>query len=308
MDIQIDSSSSVPLFHQIAEALRYQIAIGALAEGERIPSVRDAAQRWQVHFHTVRRAYQALADEGLLHMGPGKPTVVASRGLQPASEALRTFLAGFLQEGLERFGLSGQDLAKHIVAMDSIPKTSGPVHLVECSEGQSQAHALEIRNRWKVDAEPWSLDRPGEPPPGPIIATFFHFQEIRRRWPRRLGDINFVAIHPDQELPARIRTRLGRNPGRVLLWEREETMAANMASDLRTVFEPCGIPVEARVLAKDLSPMANLGENAVCLFAPRVWGHLPPEVRDHRHAFEATYRIRQVDLDELGAFLHGVRS
>jgi len=308
MNLQIDPSSSVPLFHQIAEALRYQIAIGALAEGERLPGVREAAQRWQVHFHTVRRAYQALVEDGLLHMGPGKPTLVAGGGLEPAKEALRTFLADFLQAGQERFCLSGQDLARHLMAMDAQVKAPGPVLVVECSKGQSQAHAREISSRWQVEALPWSLDQLGEPPPGPIIATFFHYQELRRRWPRRLGDIHFVAIHPDQELPEQIRARLGRNPGRVLLWEREAAMAANIAADLRTIFEPCGIPVEPRVLEEAASPVATLGENEVGLFAPRVWGHLPAEVRNHPRAFEAQYRIRQADLEELGPFLRGVRS
>lgn len=305
MDLRIDPSSSVPLFHQIAEALRYRIAIGSLGEGERMPSVREAAQQWQVHFHTVRHAYQALAAEGLLHMGPGRPTVVAGRGVEAGNEDLRRFLTGVLREGRARFGLSAPDLARHLAALDGLVATPGPVLVVECSEGESEAHAREIRNRWQVEARPWSLDRSGEPPSGILIATFFHYQEIRNRWPRRQGDIHFVAIHPDPGLPERVRERLGRNPLRVLLWEKEETMAANMAADLRTVFEPRGIPVEPRVLLPDASPLAGVGGADVCLFAPRVWGRLSPEVRDHPQALEATYRIRQADLEALGPLFQG---
>jgi GntR family transcriptional regulator len=306
MDLRFDPSSAVPLFHQIAEAIRYRIAIGALGEGERMPGVREAAQQWQVHFHTVRRAYQALAAEGLLHMGPGKPTVVAGRGLEAANGDLRRFLAGVLQEGRARFGLSGQDLARHLAALDGLAAVPGPLWVVECSEGQAEAHAQEIRERWKVAARPWSMERPGEPPPGFLVATFFHFQEIRDRWPRRQGDLHFVAIHPDPGLPERVRERLGRNPRRVLLWEQDETMAANIAADLRTVFEPCGVPVEPRVLAQGVSVLEGQDGDEACLFAPRVWARLPAATRDDPRALEAAYRIRRADLEALGALLEGV--
>jgi len=304
MRIHLDPASSVPLFHQLVEALRFRIGVGTLADGERLPGVREAAKLWQVHFHTVRRAYRALSDEGLLRMGPGKPTTVISQVTEPVAEDLREFLSGVLREGQDRFGLSPRELARRLEAMDSLAERPTIIHMVECSEEQARGHALEIQARWGVEAIPWVLDRPGEPPPGRILATFFHFQEVRLRWPKRQHDLQFVAIQPDPALLEKIRERLGRNPARVLLWERDETMAENVASDLRGVFQPCGIPVEPRVICKDLSPLKNLGAQEVCLFAPRVWASLAPKVRKRPRAFEATYRIRRADLEGLGPFLN----
>jgi GntR family transcriptional regulator len=304
MRIHLDPASSVPLFHQLVEALRFRIGVGTLTDGERLPGVREAAKLWQVHFHTVRRAYRTLSDEGLLRMGPGKPTTVISQVTEPVAEDLREFLSGVLREGQDRFGLSPRELARRLEAMDSLAERPTIIHMVECSEEQARGHALEIQARWGVEAIPWALDRLGEPPPGRILATFFHFQEVRLRWPKRQHDLQFVAIQPDPGLLEKIRERLGRNPARVLLWERDETMAENVASDLRGVFQPCGIPVEPRVICGDRSPLESLGAEEVCLFAPRVWASLAAKVRKRPRAFEATYRIRRADLEGLGPFLN----
>jgi GntR family transcriptional regulator len=303
MRVRLNPASSVPLFYQLVEALRFRIAVGVLVDGERLPGVREAASTWEVHFHTVRRAYRALADEGLLHMGPGKPTTVISQVAEPVAEDLRAFLSGVLRQGQHQFGLSSTELARRLESMDSLAAHPSAIHMVECSKGQALAHALEIKARWGVAAEPWVLDRPEEPPPGCIIATFFHFQDVRRRWPQRQADIQFVTIQPDSGLPEKIRGRLGKNPARVLLWERDETMAENVASDLSAVFQPCGVPVEARVIRTGRSPMEDLKTNVVCLFAPRVWAKLAPKLRKHPRAFEATYRIRHADLEALGPLL-----
>src|SRR5512140_3035885 len=112
MRLPLDPTSSVPLFYQIVEALRFRIAVGALADGERLPGVREAAKNWHVHFHTVRRAYRVLSEEGLLRMGPGKPTTVISQVSELVPEDVRTFLSGVLQEGRDRFGLSPRELAR----------------------------------------------------------------------------------------------------------------------------------------------------------------------------------------------------
>jgi DNA-binding transcriptional regulator YhcF (GntR family) len=304
MKLSLDSASSVPLFHQLAEALRFRIAVGALPDGERLPGVREAAALWRVHFHTVRRAYRTLSGEGLLHMGPGKPTTVTCRPTKPVGEDLCAFLSGILREGRERFGLSPSELGRRLDAMNTLAEPSRPVHMVECSEEQARDHALEINVRWGIEVKPWVLDNPGEPPPGLIVATFFHFQELRNRWPRRQGHIHFVAIQPDPCLPEQVCTRLGRKPSRVLLWEQDETMAENVAADLRSVFQPCRIIVEPRVMREGRSPMRGLGAKEACLFAPRVWGRLPSKARAHPRAFEATYKIRHGDLEGLGPVLN----
>lgn len=299
MPLFLDHTSPIPLFHQIAEALKHRIATGVLAKGEHLPGVREAARLWQVHFHTVRRAYQALAEEGFVEMGQGRPTLVLGQEGGVIREDLQKFLVEFLRKGQSVHGLSPDDLIRCLATCRD-QERAPVVHMVECTDAQASALACEIQDRWGVETHAWTLDRSGEPPPGLIVATFFHFQEVRQRWPRRLGDIHFVALHPDSGLPERVRARLGRIPERVLLVERETSMAENVASDMRTVFLPCGIHVEPHVMHEGQSAFDVLDSGEACLFAPRVWGDLPPDAKGHALAFEACYRIRHADLEALG--------
>ncbi len=76
MFIRIENSSAVPVYRQIMDQVRYQIASGALRPGDRLPSVRDLARRLPVNQNTVLKAYDLLAAEGLLVRRQGDGTFV----------------------------------------------------------------------------------------------------------------------------------------------------------------------------------------------------------------------------------------
>lgn len=73
------------LYQEIAESLRRRIATGELSAGDRLPPVRALAAEWSCTTGTVVRAYQLLADEGLIVTHPGRGTQVAPEPLQPIS-------------------------------------------------------------------------------------------------------------------------------------------------------------------------------------------------------------------------------
>lgn len=75
--LRIDTSDARPIWRQIEEGVTHQIAAGALAAGEAIPSVRDLARELRVNPATVARAYQRLTDAGLLETRRGDGTYVA---------------------------------------------------------------------------------------------------------------------------------------------------------------------------------------------------------------------------------------
>ncbi len=81
MLLHVDPTSPVPIYDQIAGSIRGDIARGALAKGERLPSARDVAESLDVNLHTVLKAYQHLRDEGLIDMRRGRGAVVA-RGVE----------------------------------------------------------------------------------------------------------------------------------------------------------------------------------------------------------------------------------
>lgn len=61
------------LFQEIAESIRRRIATGEFAPRDRLPAVRELAEQWHCTPGTVSRAYQELAEQGLVggHRGSG---------------------------------------------------------------------------------------------------------------------------------------------------------------------------------------------------------------------------------------------
>lgn len=55
---------SRPTYVQVADALREEIKQGSVAPGERLPSVRDLADRFDIAAVTVQSALRILRDEG----------------------------------------------------------------------------------------------------------------------------------------------------------------------------------------------------------------------------------------------------
>jgi putative molybdopterin biosynthesis protein len=66
------------LYHQIAESIRQSILTGSTKPGDRLPSVRQLCEQWNCTPGTVQRAYQELAQEGLVVSQAGRGTQVAS--------------------------------------------------------------------------------------------------------------------------------------------------------------------------------------------------------------------------------------
>ncbi len=309
MRSRIDHDSPVPLYHQIVRALEYRIATGDLRPGDHLPTLRTAGEEWGVNLHTVRRAYQVLTEQRTLVTKPGVGSVVAQgvewvpEGIEcwrPPDEpwsdtpaaTLDGFLGAMLRTAHDRWGASPDEVVRRLHHLR--PNT---VWVVECSEIQSADLADQVRAVCDARVQPRSLERSEELPPGLVIATHFHFADIRRRWPHRLGEIHFIAIRPDPRIRDRVLARVAglKNP-RVAICEREPAMAANVAADLRPMLQGVAeveIAVE-RVAAHFLS---NCSPDTTLLFAPRVWAELSAEERADPRAVEVRYLIGSTDLE-----------
>ena len=67
------------LYRKIIEAIRQGILAGELKPGDRLPSVREMAERWECTNGTVQRAYRELAQQGLVLSRAGQGTHVRGR-------------------------------------------------------------------------------------------------------------------------------------------------------------------------------------------------------------------------------------
>lgn len=85
LDLSIDRDNGIPVGVQLARRLRAAIEHGQLAPGERLPSLREAAEQSGANVNTVRAVYAKLAAAGVVATEQGRGTFVADG--PPADEA-----------------------------------------------------------------------------------------------------------------------------------------------------------------------------------------------------------------------------
>ncbi|MBI0296302.1 GntR family transcriptional regulator [Streptomyces sp. PRKS01-29] len=95
-------------YAKIAADLRRKIQIGALAPGDKTPSLTKICEEYGVSTNTANRALRQLKQEGLTYAKPGVGTVVAAR-----PKVISTGLAR-----LERLQLTGRQYAKDETSTD----------------------------------------------------------------------------------------------------------------------------------------------------------------------------------------------
>ena len=77
MKIIINNSSMQPIYEQIVLQIKKSIMQGELEEGAMLPSVRTLAKELKVSALTVKKAYDALEEEGFVNTVHGKGSFVA---------------------------------------------------------------------------------------------------------------------------------------------------------------------------------------------------------------------------------------
>lgn len=118
--IHLDYRDARPIYSQIVDNFRSQIAAGILQEGDKLPSVRELATQLTINPNTIQRAYRELEAAGWIASVAGKGCFVSRPPVQndhqSLFEAFDTAVAALLSEGV-----SPEELAQRI------PK-GGPCH------------------------------------------------------------------------------------------------------------------------------------------------------------------------------------
>lgn len=77
MKLIISHSSMQPIYEQIMEQIKSKVMHGELKEDTALPSVRVLAKELKVSALTVKKAYDALEEEGFVNTVHGKGSFVA---------------------------------------------------------------------------------------------------------------------------------------------------------------------------------------------------------------------------------------
>lgn len=88
MSVQVDPLAPEPIFRQIADQVKAQVARGELVPGDRLPSIREQARAAGVNPHTVAKAYEELERGGVIARRRGAGCFVRGAG-SPLGEAER---------------------------------------------------------------------------------------------------------------------------------------------------------------------------------------------------------------------------
>ena len=70
--VQLDYRDARPIYTQIVDNFKSQIASGILQSGEKLPSVRELAGTLAINPNTIQRAYRELELAGWIATVPGK--------------------------------------------------------------------------------------------------------------------------------------------------------------------------------------------------------------------------------------------
>ncbi len=106
MLLRLDTTSTAPIYAQIAAAVRRAIADGELERGDRLPPARELARALGVNMHTVLRGLAVLRDEGIVEMRRGRGAVVVGDAVR--SDLVR--LVGELVAESKRTGMEPDEV------------------------------------------------------------------------------------------------------------------------------------------------------------------------------------------------------
>ena len=85
MQIHLSNSDGVPIYRQIANQVKYLVAVRRLSIGQQLPTVRALAEQLVVNPNTVARAYRELESAGVISSRQGSGAFVAGNGSPLAS-------------------------------------------------------------------------------------------------------------------------------------------------------------------------------------------------------------------------------
>ena len=110
--IALNYRDARPIYEQVRDGLRALIVSGAIADGEKLPSVRQLASQLAINPNTIQRAYNELEAEGYAASVPGTGSF-AVRGERAADDQRRRMLSERLRESareLRAMGVSQEEI------------------------------------------------------------------------------------------------------------------------------------------------------------------------------------------------------
>lgn len=112
----MEFKSNIPIYLQVVDDIKKQIAIGSLRPGDRLPSTRDLAAMYQINPNTATRVYSELELLGISFTKRGLGTFLSENPelkTQLHHEMIELLVTGFIEE-LKAIGCSKEEIIAEI--------------------------------------------------------------------------------------------------------------------------------------------------------------------------------------------------
>lgn len=100
LHIHITAGADAPIYRQVSRQVAEGIALGSLVAGERLPSLRELAERLVVAPLTIKKAYEELEAQGLIEIRRGQGTFVSAAAA--SAQVTEEVAAAWLRPSLRR--------------------------------------------------------------------------------------------------------------------------------------------------------------------------------------------------------------
>ena len=107
-------NNTIPIYMQVINDIKHEIVTGQLMLGEKLPSGRDLALKYQINPNTANRIYKELEAEQLCFTKRGLGTFITENKetvhmikTEMAEKLLNEFI-----EGMKRLGYTGEEIIK----------------------------------------------------------------------------------------------------------------------------------------------------------------------------------------------------
>ncbi len=286
----------------VCSHITYEIATGVFQQEAKLPTVREAVERWNVDHRIVLKAYKRLEKLGLVKCIPRSGYFVSlgeSHDLVTRHRfELEAMFDRLSKEISKTTNLSVLGAFRYFAQLAEIRARINPECVfVECTQIQAAGHAAEVTGYLSIPCMPMTIDQiagKSNRIPGhvrTVLVTGFHYGELRELVDSRNLNVLSVPIEVTKELIQPVSKR-----EQTIIFESDESQAEHMVQDIEKIQDSrvCRLEVTSDInesLAKTYGENGKKRTKVKAFLSPRLWGRVDSHWREHPNIHLIEFRI-----------------
>ena len=114
--INLDYTSSTPIYEQIVNEIEKYVALGILKENDKILSIRELASNLGINPNTVKKAYEILENKNIIISISTKGTFIKKNADNVKDDIINNYITDInnIIKEIEKLGLNKEEIIKRI--------------------------------------------------------------------------------------------------------------------------------------------------------------------------------------------------